>query len=199
MDRMTAALIPAAGSSGRMGRDKATLETLSGAEFAVYLIRAFLRFGCCPVVLVVHPGFDRIRFRRAFHPETDSRLILIVNPDPAKGRSESIRTGLQRVPAGMPCFLQNVDTPYADPELLEALAREVPDHGCSVPVTGNRRGHPILLGPALADTLREKAFPFDFREELERTDRREVPWSSAEILLNINTPGDYSAYLHPDR
>ncbi|MBL0126460.1 MAG: nucleotidyltransferase family protein [Flavobacteriales bacterium] len=53
-------------------------------------------------------------------------MRIICNPDPDLGRAHSLRLGLAALPSVRYCFVQNIDNPFVDPELIGALyaARE---------------------------------------------------------------------------
>ena len=117
-----------------------------------------------------------------------------MNRNLENGRSWSIHLGLQQVLPGAACFIQNIDNPFLGKLLLEKLLSAVPADGYSVPVYKGRGGHPMLLGSGVADTLRRWSGLTDFREELRRFNRIEVPYPDERILWNINTPEDYKEF-----
>lgn len=186
------AVIPAAGSSGRMGRDKAMLPIASGLTFAGHLVNCFGLFGCKPVVLIVNERFDSDKF----HAEN---LMTVVNHHLEKGRSWSVHLGLKQVPEGFPCFIQNVDNPFLEPGLLDLLISSLTPDGYVVPVYQGRGGHPLLLGNEVVNFFRQQQDGCDFRQELQRFTRIEVPCPDGAILWNINTPGDYKEFIHRER
>ncbi len=179
-----AALIPAAGLSDRMGIPKALLRHGCGSSFARYLLNCYGIFGCNPVVLVINPQLKDSEL-------TSGKHLTILNPDPETGRTHSIRLGLLAMPSGTPCFVHNVDNPYLTPELLDAMRAVVTPNHYVVPVFEGKGGHPLLLGSAVADAIRNNADPSDFRSLLSSWQRKEITWPDERILLNINTPEDY--------
>jgi CTP:molybdopterin cytidylyltransferase MocA len=182
------ALIPAAGNSGRMGRDKALLQAGNGLTFVKNLVTLFGQYGCDPVILVVNEQFDPSPFRA-------ENIITVVNRNTEKGRSWSICLGLEQVPGGRACFIQNIDNPFAGPGLLDVLVKAMTPDGYMVPQCNGRGGHPILLGSEVADDLRQQKEFTDFRFELQRFNRVEVPYNDERILWNINTPDEYKEFL----
>jgi molybdenum cofactor cytidylyltransferase len=192
MNRSCSAIIPAAGNSGRMGADKTMLSNGGGQTFAGYLINGFGLYGCRPVVLVVNENFNSSIFQL-------NNLITVVNHDLDKGRSWSIRLGLQQIPEGHDCFIQNIDNPFLAAGLLDRLAEAVPDNGYAVPVYKGRGGHPILLGKEVVGFLRKQQDLFDFRKMLQHFIRLEVDCRDKGVLWNINTPDDYQSFLKQGR
>ena len=112
-----------------------------------------------------------------------------------KGRSHSIHLGLQEVPPGSACFIHNIDNPFPAVSLLRLLLKSLPHKGYAVPVFQGRGGHPVLLGPGMADLLRIQSELTDFRQILRGFDRVEVPSPDDQILWNINTPEEYRKFL----
>jgi molybdenum cofactor cytidylyltransferase len=191
MHHPISAVIPAAGSSGRMGSNKGMLLTGSGVTFAEHQALHFANYGCTPVVLVVNEQFDTTFINL-------QNLLTVVNHHPQRGRSWSIQLGLNQVPASHACFIQNVDNPHLASELLDNLARSVPDNGYAVPVFAGHGGHPILLGSHAVEFLRLHRDGFDFRKALQCLPRVEIPWRDEGILWNINTPEDYRMFFSRD-
>ncbi len=183
------AIIPAAGNSTRMGGDKALLSIREGVTFAGHLVNCFGVFGCKPVILIVNEKSDPSRFQ-------SEQVITVVNHALEKGRSWSLLLGLKQVPADHACFIQNVDNPFLDPELLDLLIGSLPADGYAVPVFQGRGGHPILLGSKAVDLFRLKEELPDFRQVLQQMRRTEVDFPDERILWNINTPHDYKQFLH---
>ena len=183
------AIIPAAGNSGRMGCNKAFLQTREGLTFARHLVNFFELYGCKPVILVVNDQFCLT----GFHGENMSTVI---NHEPEKGRSRSIHLGIQRVPQGRACFIQNIDNPFVEPGLIDRLAVPLTPDGYSVPVYDGHGGHPVLLGSKVVDFLRHQTGSYDFREVLQLFNRVEIPFPDERILWNINTPDDYKEFIN---
>jgi CTP:molybdopterin cytidylyltransferase MocA len=189
MNGSFSAIIPAAGTSGRMGHDKALLPIGNGMTFSEHLVNCFLEYGCKPVVLVVNEQFDTTPFQ-------EENQLIVVNRHLGKGRTWSVHLGLKQLPEGCSCFIQNVDNPFLEPGLLDKLLASVNHDGYAVPVCQGHGGHPILLGHTMVDLLRRRLRDSgDFRQALQRFARVEVPYPDERILSNINTPVDYGEFL----
>jgi molybdenum cofactor cytidylyltransferase len=119
----------------------------------------------------------------------------VVNKDVGRGRSWSIKLGINRVPGGSGCFIQNIDNPFADKALLATMHSTLKADGYVVPVFSGKRGHPVLLGSRVVDSIRSREEEFDFRDVLKRFTRIEVPFEGEGILWNINTPGEYERFM----
>jgi CTP:molybdopterin cytidylyltransferase MocA len=182
------AVVPAAGNSGRMGRQKALLPVGNGLNFATNLVAFYTDFGCDPVILVINRDLD------ATLVQTDKNLV-VVNHQVVLGRLYSIQLGLQHIPEDSFCFIHNVDNPYLEMDLLRRMAHAAAEDNYVVPVYNARAGHPALLGSRVIDCIRRKDHQTDFREILKGFTKIEVPCSDERILWNINTPGEYEAFL----
>jgi molybdenum cofactor cytidylyltransferase len=121
-------------------------------------------------------------------------FILVVNHQVERGRSWSIKLGIDCVPAGHGCFIQNIDNPSAEPALLKSLHSVIKSDGYVVPVYNGKGGHPVLLGRFVVDHIRTLKDEFDFRDVLKQFTRIEIPWNGDGILWNINTPADYKKF-----
>ncbi len=183
-----AAVIPAAGNSGRMGSQKVSMPYGNGSGFAEHLTNCFSVYGCHPVVLIVNENFDLATLQA-------ENLIIVVNRHVEKGRSHSIHLGLQHVPEGSACFIHNIDNPFPESAVLNGLLTAVPSDGYAVPVYLGRGGHPVLLGCGMADLLRSQRDLADFRQALQGFTKVEVPCADEHILWNINTPEEYQRFI----
>ncbi len=179
-----AALVPAAGQSGRMGSEKALLQLKDGTPFASYLIDSYTGFGCDPVVVVVHKRLDLTKIN-------PGRWIAVVNQYPDRGRSWSIYLGLKQVHENSACFLHNIDNPFVERALLERMLEKMKPSSFVVPVFQGRGGHPVLLGPEVVSFFRTSKKMIDFRDALKNFERLESEYNREQILWNINTPREY--------
>jgi CTP:molybdopterin cytidylyltransferase MocA len=139
-------------------------------------------------VLVVNEQFD-------FTPVREENMVTVVNRHTELGRSWSIYLALEKVPAGSACFLQNIDNPFIEPGLLDALLEAMTPGGYVIPLCNGRGGHPILLGNKVVDYLRQQRGLTDLRQALKQFNKVEVPYNDERILWNINTPDDYNEFL----
>ncbi|MEI6172166.1 MAG: NTP transferase domain-containing protein [Bacteroidota bacterium] len=183
-----AAIIPAAGNSGRMGRQKALLSFGNGMNFAAYLVGFLEAYGCDPVVLVVNDEFDLARLPKISHPPVINNMVSL-------GRFFSIQLGLQQIPKGSSCFIHNVDNPFLEKDLLDRMISAAAEDHFVVPVYQGQAGHPVLLGSKVVAGMLQKDPAGNFREILSGFTRVDVPCSDDRILWNINTPDDYTAFL----
>ncbi|RMG17737.1 MAG: nucleotidyltransferase family protein [Planctomycetota bacterium] len=189
-------LVLAAGASSRMGRPKASLPF--GPETA--LGRILSTCAACSlsppqVVAGAHP--DAVHAAAAPYPTAR----VVVNEEWARGRTVSIRCGLEAVPPEEGVLLWPVDCPLPGAEVVRTLlaaAAAAPEALGCVPSHGGRRGHPLLLAPAAVRRLAALG-PNQSARTLVRALHAEgrlvhVP-AGSEVLANIDTPEAYRRAL----
>ncbi len=189
METPVAAIILSAGNSSRMGREKALLPYGNGLTFAGQLIRTYTGFGCRPVTIVVNESYNQPM-------AGDGVVNFILNCNVDMGRSHSIHLGLQEIPAGLPCFIQNIDNPFTDGLLLQEMIVNLTTEGYVVPEYNGKGGHPVLLSSRITDHLRKMDDIGNLREELRHFSRTAIASKDERILRNINTPGDYLKFVN---
>lgn len=187
-DKAVSVIIPAAGFSARMGCDKALLPSLNGGSFAANLVRKYRESGVEKIVLVLGNQFDQSKLEK-------DRFEIVINDQPELGRSHSILLGMRKLQPGSNCFIHNIDNPFMEAGLFDALLGAGHDGSYTVPVCDGKGGHPVLIGSRIADYIRNCSEIPDFREILRLFGREEVSYPDKRILWNINTPRDYKKYL----
>ena len=138
---MIAGLIPAAGASRRMGRDKRRIP-LRGRTVLETTAASLLDGGVDLLVVVLEPD-SPCRSLPGLAGAT-----LVENPNPERGMLSSIREGLAALPGHVEAAaLLPGDHPFvpaaAITALLERFRREGPP--LLAPRYGQRRGHPLLI------------------------------------------------------
>ena len=188
-DASIAAIVPAAGASTRMGRDKRRLPFPGGGtilEATVALLRAG---GVAELVAVVEPD-SPCRSLPGL-----AGVALAVNPDPSRGMLSSIRAGLAALPDAIAAVLiQPGDHPFAPPAAVAALcARYRAERALLLaPSYAGRRGHPLLLDRALFGEAVACDDAVGLRQLLERraADLQELPWDDPGGDLDLDRPED---------
>jgi molybdenum cofactor cytidylyltransferase len=111
------AVVLAAGSSTRMGRNKLTLE-LGGESLVRRVVRRVTEAGLDRVLVVLGHEADRVRAELAGLP-----CLALVNPDHAKGVGSSLRFGVSRAGAEAHAILLVLaDMPFVTTEMIAAVA-----------------------------------------------------------------------------
>ncbi len=191
-----AAIIPAAGFSGRMGISKVALAFDQKRTFAEKIVESYLEAGVQQVVLVVNKqGKAALEEKQARFDETRVRIVL--NAFPEKERFFSLQTGLIFLQDFRVVFLQNIDNPFVRPETLWQIAALYEPGSYVVPQYNGRGGHPVLLSQKIVSELvsfpDEKANLRDFLNEYQKI---YCPVNRDEILININSPDSYRRYFN---
>ncbi|MFG5117632.1 NTP transferase domain-containing protein [Methylorubrum sp. POS3] len=153
-DPRVGAVILAAGLGSRFGPQPKMLAHFAGKAMVRHAADAALASLARPVVVVLGAHATEIRAVLA-----GLDLILVENPDFAKGLSTSLRAGLAALPPNTEAALvllgdmPRIEAAHLD-DLIAAYRRADPRPSAVVPVHGHRRGNPVLLDlTLLADDL----------------------------------------------
>jgi molybdenum cofactor cytidylyltransferase len=188
-DQSVAAILLAAGLSRRMGAFKPLLPF--GRTTVIEACINYLTAGGAETIVVV-VGHNAEQIRQ--HLKNTS-ILFALNPDPSSDMAESIRCGVQMLPASASATLVAlVDHPAIPPEVVKVLIDEWRSNAkLIIPTWQGRGGHPVLVD------LR-------WRHELETLDVaaglksffqchadavRRVPVGSEYIARDIDTWDDY--------
>ncbi|MGX5773623.1 nucleotidyltransferase family protein [Methylorubrum zatmanii] len=148
------AVILAAGLGSRFGRAPKMLASYAGRPMVRRAAEAALGSSAGSVVAVLGAHADAVRAALA-----GLDLTLVDNPDPGAGLSASLRLGLAALPPEVEAAVVLLgDMPRIGPAHVDALiaayAGAAPRPCAVVPVSGGRRGNPVLLDlRRLADDL----------------------------------------------
>jgi len=206
------AVLLAAGDSERMGAPKALLPW-RGRPLLSHQLQQIQKSRLTECVVVL--GGDAERLEPLVVPPRRPvwKSHPVHNPRHERGKCSSILAGLTSLasrPDGL--FIASVDQPL-DHRLLDTMiataeqewerAEAAGRRTILVPVCEGRRGHPPLFCGSLIGELmgigeESQGLKAIIRRQPERV--HEVPWGSADILLNINTPADLlpaGARRHP--
>ncbi len=192
------AIVPAAGRSRRMGRDKQLLD-VGGQSMLAGVLDVLQRSRVCSVTLVTHSGITA-------HIDTNqfAKLSVVVNDDQESHMIDSVRMGIDAVCHGrVSCELAPSDgfliLPADQPgidvaDIDRCIAAFSTDTTRIVIAThGERQGHPMILPASLAPFVRSDACNGGLNA-LPRThsDRvATVPCGSPGVTRDIDTPEDY--------
>jgi len=204
-------VILAAGSSTRMGRDKALLPWPPVAEGAL-ATNTFL--GAMIDLLEQHTDMVLVvagKNAAALETVADAHGAFLVNhPDPDRGQFSSIQVGLREVlnRGRDAAILSPVDHPPALPGTIQALRAaflsSAPDIWAVVPELprdGERvHGHPILVGRELMEQFLRA--PADaIARDIEHQHQEHIlylPVTDVRVAANIDTPEQYERLLRSE-
>ena len=188
-----AAILLAAGESRRMGSPKPLLEW-QGATLIEYQIAQLREAGVTDVIAVLgHRSQDILPL------VTAAGARGIINETYREGRASSLRAGAAAAETAQTLVVISVDQPRPAAVTLRLLARHT--SGITVPSHGGRRGHPVILDGTLLPELRDvDEATQGLRAILARhaTDVHELPFDSADVLLDLNTPDEYQRAIAAD-
>lgn len=190
-----AGVILAGGASRRMGRPKALLE-LGGETFLDRLIGVFSE-SCIPVIVVLGHEAEHIRagMRRA------AEATVVVNPAPELGMLSSLQHGLKAVPSAAAGVLFGpVDCPVETATVRRIAETYTAARGQALVVAprhAGRRGHPVLVAPAVAAELLALPESAQARDVIRRHENRAilVDVDDAGVAADINDPEAYRRLL----
>ena len=171
-------VILAAGSSRRLGRDKALIEI--GSQTLISWLSQRLSGSLSNITIVANEGnFGEIS-------EMVSNAKVVLNPEPEMGRTGSLKVGIDSIDssigAGYRLLVVPVDRPGFSDSTLERLLSS--EETCC-PMKEGRGGHPLMLSKDDVDKVRSSYPNVPLREIIEAK-RFEV--LDRFLELNIDTP-----------
>ncbi len=185
-----AAVIPAAGRSRRMGREKLLLP-FRGATSLETILRTLRAAGISDITVVL-----RADLGEAARLSRDAGARVLVNLEPDGDMAESIRIGLADLsPSADAVFIWPADHPAVQGTTIAALSAVADRASVWIPTWEGRRGHPALIGRALVEGVFELARGEGLRELWRKraASVRELPVPDPGVLINIDTPEQYEA------
>jgi molybdenum cofactor cytidylyltransferase len=189
---LLAAVVPAAGLSRRMGREKILLP-FGRSTLLETILETLAAAGVTQVVAVLRPDLPEAANRAG-----RSGARVVVNPRPEEEMLESIRLGLAAIPAEAEAvFIWPADHPAVSAGTIALLARSADPARALIPSFRSRRGHPALVGRELLPGIAEIP-PNEGLRHLWRTRRQavvEIPVEDAGVVRNVDTPEDYRKAL----
>lgn len=179
------AVILAAGFSSRMGDFKPLMD-LGGMTVLERCVRLFREAGVHRILAVTGHRASEVRAeagRLGIHT--------VHNPDYEAGMFSSVRAAVSSGPGRDGFFVLPVDIPLVRPATVELLL-DAYDGRVAYPVFGGERGHPPLIPSELIPHIREHDGSGGLQTVLERADALDVPVWDRGILLDADTPDDFS-------
>jgi len=183
------AIVPAAGRGERFGGAK-LLADVGGVPMLDRTLRSLLDGGVDELVVVLPPSgrFDTVRLL------SDSRVLMVVNPDPARGMFSSIQVGVEAA-HGDPMLVLPGDMPYVSSRTVAAvLAANAQTGAIVVPRHGGRRGHPVAVPTRLRPFVLRAAATGNLSDVLKASgvSRAEIDVDDPGILRDVDVQGDLS-------
>ncbi len=184
MEQKICCVILAAGSSKRMGEEKA-LVRLNGESLISWISKRLVKIGLNPVIVTKKEIFDSVK--SDVYPNK-----VILNRSPELGRTGSIKVGInyldEHCRGDYRLIIVPVDRPGFSDETLLTLTYL---HETSCPQKNNIGGHPIILSPSDVDIVRNSDSGKSLRDLVD-TKRFEV--RDENIHLNLDTKKDLEEF-----
>lgn len=183
-----AAVVPAAGLSRRMGREKILLP-FGRSTLLETILETLAAAGITDVVTVLRPDLPEAAERAG---KAGSRVVF--NPHPEEEMLVSIRLGIQAIPPEVNAvFIWPADHPAVSNVTIRTLARLAEPARALVPSYCSRRGHPALIGRQLLPEI-SRIPPREGLRHLWRMRPEvllEIPVEDPGVVQNVDTPQDY--------
>jgi len=184
-------IILAAGYSERMGKPKFSLPFTEKTTFLEHFLEVYSNFGVHKIIII-----SQLPNKISKYTANYSNCILIQNIFPEKGKTFSLSLGLKES-ENQDVFIQNIDNPFIDFELLKILQKNLISQKWVRPVYKNSGGHPILLSKEVVFKIKEKIdVSQNLRTLLNEYERIDIETNEEKILANINTPADYKKHFN---
>lgn len=184
-----AAVVLAAGRSSRMGGTNKLTADIGGTPLVRRTVESVLASRARPVVVVTGHQADAVKAALAGLP-----VAFAHNPLFADGLSASLRTGIEAVPAESDGALVCLgDMPRVSAALLDGLIaafNPVEGRAIVVPVSGGRRGNPVLWGRAFFEDVLKVAGDTGARHLIGANAEQvcEVVVDDEAVLADVDTP-----------
>jgi molybdenum cofactor cytidylyltransferase len=187
-------IVLAAGRSTRMGSPKPLLE-IDGETFLERAIRTLRAGGCRYVLAVLNEAADR-----AQRLADTAGAAVVINGDPDSEQVDSLRLGLEHVPADAAAVVMlPVDFPRVREGTVRALVAAHRQHGNAIvlPAYRGEKGHPVLLARSLFEELRTAPLPDGLRSLLaaHAAEQRIIDVADDGVAIDIDTPDDYRRHI----
>lgn len=187
---MIAAIVLAAGTSSRMGRQKLTLPMADGRPLVRASVEQVLLAGVDDTVVVLGGDAEAVALALAPLP-----VRTVVNSRYAEGQSTSLRAGLDALrPGTVAAVVALGDQPLPDPDVIRRLIAAFRATGrlIAAPVYRDGRGNPVLFAASLFAELGAVTGDRGGREVVARDPARVAEVSvDASMPADIDTPEDY--------
>jgi molybdenum cofactor cytidylyltransferase len=194
-EKIYSVIILAAGKSSRMGKPKWSLNYDHNTSFIEHIISEYHGFGCKEIVLVINES-DYSSFVEKKYTVPDN-FKLVINKNPEWDRFYSLKLGVKGLSCLQAVFVQNVDNPFVNPDVLDQLLNNLDVADCIVPEFIGRGGHPILISNKIIEkVLSTKEDILHFKEFMNYFSKTKIHVDDKRILVNINSLEEYRHYFN---
>ncbi len=194
-----AGVLLAAGTSQRMGRPKALLP-YRGKTLLQHAVETLGATSCSPRIVVVSPEMEKGCWQMK-----DVGIALVMNPDPLRGLSSSIRQAVEAIEGGAAhenvegILITLVDQPLVTPEHLKAILDAGAETGLAATSWSTTFGPPVFLYRSFFPSLKDLSGDFGakkiLRGNIDRVRMVEFPGAA----LDIDDAADYGRLLSGEK
>lgn len=188
------ALVLAAGESRRMGGRLKQLIEVAGQPMVRRAVRLALEAVPGRVVVVVGAGAEQVA---AAVRDLGDRVVIVANPDFARGMSASLKVGVAALPEDVPgVMVLLADQPAVTPALLGRLRASWPGHpAAACRYADGGLGPPCILGREVWSEVEALKGDEGARRILRRLGPRVAVVDAApEQLVDVDTPRDLGRF-----
>ncbi|HYL98883.1 MAG TPA: molybdenum cofactor cytidylyltransferase [Blastocatellia bacterium] len=197
---MITAIIPAAGTSSRMGEANKLLLPFRGRTVIENAVDTLLESRIAEILIVV--GFESEKVIAALS-EKPRRVKIVENPEYEVGMSTSIKAGVAVASAESEAIMIYLaDMPLLEPADINRLIdsfREAKDTKKSivVPVFEGRRGNPVILDARLKADILDVVGDIGCRRIIKNNPDKVsiVEMMTDHVVRDIDSPADYEELL----
>lgn len=183
------AVILAAGNSERMNFPKAFLKWDAKTTFLEKILKELIDFKVNKIVVVLNEKSYKHLNNNSLSESENVKFI--INSFPELGRFYSIKLALEKIKTEF-CFIQNVDNPFINRNILEKLFINKIDDGYTIPSFQSKGGHPIIINNQIKQDLLFSTNQFILKEFLRNYKCQKIDFEDSRTLVNINTPQDFA-------
>jgi CTP:molybdopterin cytidylyltransferase MocA len=188
-------VILAAGFSERMGREKFALMFDDTHSFLEKISETYAAFGCNEIIVVL--SRKGMALKDTLGLKLSDRVTFVENKHPEKERFYSLQNGLRALKQSEYVFIQHIDNPFVEPELLKRLFEMCEEGIYVVPSYMGKGGHPVLVSLKIVEAIvKHSDVQVKLNEFLKEFTRLKIETESCSILYNINDPDTYRNMFH---
>ena len=194
---MTTALVPAAGMSTRLGRNKLLL-SFKGKPLIAHAVDTLLASAVNPIVIVLGHEADQVRAAVG-----ERRVIFVENREYREGLGSSIRTGLAAIPVSTDAIMIYLpDQPLLEPGDVNFLIRAFVEAGKTnksivVPLFRGQRGNPVIIDSSYQTSILAMAGETGCRRVIKQNPDQvlTVEMETDHVVRDVDTADEYQRLL----
>jgi molybdenum cofactor cytidylyltransferase len=187
------AIILAAGLSTRMGSPKLLLPYDKELTFIEQIVSVYKDFGCEDICIVVNENSARLIEIRLLKLENTK---LIINPHPEWQKFYSLQLAVKEMKYIQTTFIQNIDNPFVNIEMLSTLAEKSIGADYIVPTYKGKGGHPFLASEQVLESVMKTQDPqTHFKKFMQQFPSLRLPIVDEKIAVNINSKEQYERWF----